>query len=181
MADSPAAGGIGVVVGDSSVADPGRRAIRRPRQARGVEGVIQRENGIDGEVRGGADGAAGLAADEDAIRAGLAGLHAGENEVGGVDASEARAIGEVEAVALPLVSERRRAGDGDAEAGAVAGINAPAPGRHGDGGRDRAEGDLIQPRAILAGDAAGTFRVSPGEGLIAGANVEGTELPVRLA
>ena len=169
------------VVRHPAVADPSVRAVRRPRQARGVECERETEIREDRERGDGTGHRANRVVDNDAVAAGAGERHVGEHEVGTGHAADAGTIRQRHAVVEPLISERRRAAGRDAEADGRAKVHVLIHGLLRDARGLRAEGNFIEPRAILSARERGVFQIHPAAGLAAGAEEESFLFPIHLA
>ena len=173
--------GVNAVVRHRAVTDPGVRAVRGPRQARGVERERETEIGEDRERGDGTGRGAGRVADDDAVAARAGERHIGEHEIGTGHAAEAAAIHQRHAVVEPLIGEGRRAVGRDAEEGRRAEVHVLIHGLDRDARGLRAEGYFIEPRAILSARERGVLQIHPAAGLAAGAEEERFLFPIHLA
>ena len=97
------------IMGNVRLHEPAVRG-REPLEIGRVHGLGERErrNDFDEDVR--ADGHAGDVADDHGVEAGLLRLRVAERKSSGVRAEHARAVRDIQAVALPAIGERKRAG-----------------------------------------------------------------------
>ena len=114
---------------------PRRAEVGVPSEVWRVHRLADSERGDDAERHGRTDDPAGRIADCDGVEAALQRLRVVQSERGRGRAAHAAAVGDVRAVAFPLVSERGRAGGEDGEAGRSALGNGQRGGRGGDARR----------------------------------------------
>ena len=185
VADAAAARGVRAVMRHSGLADPRRRAARRPGEPGGVERGGERDQRVHLEQGVRARDTAREVVHEHGIITALRDGHVGQRERGAGHAAHQRALNQVRAPAQtvragPLIAERRSAARRDGEECRRALVHDLRERLCGNAHGQRCELHAIHPRAICAERDAGTLRVTPAQGLRAVREVENPLLPFDL-